>query len=633
MITACWIEKRFYDKLQDDNAQEISRLKALTAYNRINALSTIYQAKHGWIGAAFSAAEIVTALYFRLLRPGDQLLLSKGHAAVIQYAALAGRGTIPVNSLARYKEHNGPQAHTDISTPGIAVNTGSLGQTLSKAFGMSIGRQERYYVILGDGELQEGQNFEAFMTLAHYRQKNVIPIVDRNFLQSDSNITDIKKIHDLEGVLQGFGFNVIHITDGNDMGQVVAALETARDSATPSAVIADTRKGAGVSFMSADRTPRRHYKWHGGIPSRQEYAAALSEIAEGIDDAEIRKCIDDYVINAAAQLQVASPVITKLPIRSTGEAFGNTLMELAPQHPEMAVLDADLEKSCRLTAFANAFPDQFIEMGIAEQDMVSTAGGLALTGRLPVVNTYGSFMRRAFEQIYVNATEHTKVIYAGHYCGLCYTTDGKTHQCTGDVAMMRSIPGMHVVYPTFAEELPGILNWYIDEVKSGPLYIRLHRTAPLLRKGMPDDLSFRGGFGNLIRFYGKEHCILTSGPQMAVFCADACDNMMENTRNAPDIFTVSTLRNLAPEFLSMLGDRYKKIYVIEELIAAGGLFDEVAHGYAVAGGKTPELIHYAPDGLTFSTRDPLGLYRHFGLTPPQIEAFLTKSLPSLPPLG
>jgi transketolase len=177
------------------------------------------------------------------------------------------------------------------------------------------------------------------------------------------------------------------------------------------------------------------------------------------------------------------------------------------------VLDADLEKPCRLTEFARSFPEQYVEMGIAEQDMVSFAGGLALRGELvPVVNTYAAFFRRACEQVYVNATEGTKIVYAGHYAGLCYTTDGKTHQCTGDLAMMRSVPGMHVFYPTVGVELAAVLAWYLDADRTGPLYLRLHRTPAGWGDSGEPDVDFRPGWGTALRCSGPCRGSATSHP-------------------------------------------------------------------------------------------------------------------------
>jgi len=618
---------------QGDAVAECAVLRELCAVNRINAMAAVTSAEHGWLGASFSIAEILTVLYFDVLSacsPDDPereyVVLGKGHAAAMQYAALAGLGRFPVQDLCLYKQPHGPQAHTDISTPGIEINSGSLGQALSKCCGLALGGARRVFCVLGDGELQEGQNFEALQTIAHRDRRNVATIVDRNGLQSDSAVSDIKGIHDLEGVLQGFGFDVRCI-DGNSVEHVRSCLTSLHQAHRPVAIIADTNKGAGVSFMSARTAPRRSYAWHGGIPSPAEYRAALRELRNSIRHTGVLQGIEAFLARDAGVAGGPVPTPSGAPTCvSTGTAFGAHLCDLAAAGTDVVALDADLEKPCRLAEFAQRFPDQFIEMGISEQDMVSCAGGLALRGRLPIVNTYAAFLRRALEQIYVNATERTRIVYAGHYAGLCYTTDGKTHQCTGDIGMMRTIPGMHVLYPAFPEEVPEMLAWYMHEVPRDPLYIRLHRTpAPDIRPA--GTLRFRHGHGVRVRVRDSQTAVLTCGPHTTASCARAIDQL-----NAPcDLYAVPTLRFLDAEFARELLDRHDTFAVVEENSAAGGLFDEVCAVFAhVAeqdpGRQRPRVVRRAVDGLTFSTRDPDGLYCHFGLDADSLRVWLTELL-------
>ncbi|NLB34976.1 MAG: transketolase, partial [Elusimicrobia bacterium] len=192
--------------------------EALSAAIRINALSAIVAAQHGWLGATFSCTDILTFLYFFKMnfdyqgkRPeGDILILSKGHAAPAQYACLAEHGVISYEDLKKYKTPEGPQAHTDILTPGIPSNTGSLGQSLSKAAGIALAdriqnKKRKIFLILGDGELQEGQNYEALMTIAKFNLTEIIPIIDRNRLQTDSPMEAIIGEFNIPKVLSSFG--------------------------------------------------------------------------------------------------------------------------------------------------------------------------------------------------------------------------------------------------------------------------------------------------------------------------------------------------------------------------------------------------------------------------------------------
>jgi len=632
-----WLERLADAQRRGDDAEAIGALRELCLYNRVNALTCVYAARHGWLGASLSVTELLTCLYGTGAESAPdredrlRILLGKGHAAAMQYAVLAGLGRFPTADLLRYKQPDGPQAHTDISTPGIEINSGSLGQTLSKACGLALSGSGRVVALLGDGELQEGQNFEAFMSLHQLDLRNLLVIVDRNGIQSDSNVADIMDIPDLAGGLRGFGLTV-HTVEGNDLAVVYQCLNELRAPQHPTVLIADTAKGAGISFMSARQTARRGYAWHGGVPTAREYARALSELGSAIADAQVATQIADFVerLPPAGALS-AKPASARL---STGDAFGQAVTELAAD-PRVLVFDADLEKPCRLTQVAQRYPERFVEMGISEQDMVSCAGGAALRGRLPVVNTYASFYRRAFEQVYVNATEHTRLIYAGHYAGLCYTTDGRTHQCTGDIAMMRSIPYMQVLYPALPEQVGQMLRWYQADRQKRPLYLRLHRTPQSGELQCDEDADFRFGLPVIVRKRGTGEALLTSGPHMSLYCAQASDALAAEGRIAPDVLSVHTLSWMPAECAVELADRYRVLWIVEELCPQGGLFDLVASAMAdlaqaCPGARLPRLVHRAADGFTCSTLEPDGLYRHFGLTADAVAEWVTRSTGTTP---
>ena len=597
------INKKYYDLL--NRRSNVKQLSELTAYNRINVLSTIYNAKHGWIGASFSCAEILTTLYFNIidtsipLEEQDLIILGKGHAAPMQYSCLSGLGVIPVEDLLNYKCFDGPQAHTDISTPGISINTGSLGQALSKSSGIAKAQPGKIvYVIIGDGELQEGQNFEAFQTITHYNIKNLVIIIDRNGIQSDSNVSDIMKINNLKMILEGFGFSVKTI-DGNCIDSIQKCFS--EKNYTPTVIIANTSKGHGVSFMSSEKTKRREYKWHGQIPGKSEYVSALKELSLEIVNKDVKLLIQNFLLNIIKQQSKLTRKIVTQP--STGSAFANEIERLLRKNSKMFIFNADLEKPCKLTKCAKNYPGQYIEMGISEQDMVSTAGGFALSGKLPIVNTYASFFRRAYEQIYVNSTEQTKIIYAGHYSGLCYTTDGKTHQCTGDIAMMRAIPEMIVLYPAFLEEIPLMLDWYLNNVSNQPVYFRLHRTPVELKYPIDSEkIEFKYGSGIKACNHDSKEAILTSGPHMTEHCQQISDSLNI------DLYSISSLSFLSKDFVKNISS-YRKLYIFEELIGSGGLLDLVSKSFADYNFRLPEISHKCSKGFTCSTRDPKGLYK------------------------
>ncbi|MBP7654070.1 hypothetical protein KA977_11645 [Candidatus Dependentiae bacterium] len=610
------------------------------ALNRINTLTSIYNAGHGWLGASLSVAEIITNLYFdcadikTINSPKrDYILLSKGHAAVMQYSALAGRGFFNTEDLLKYKQYDGLQAHTDIKTPGIEINSGSLGQTLSKACGLAMKSKNNIFVILGDGELQEGQNYEAFMTIVNYNLHNVIPIIDKNNIQSDSNVRDIKSIKNLYYVLCGFGFDVYNV-NGNNIEQTNKIFWKLKKTEKPSIIIANTSKGSGISFMQSSDSSRRQYSWHSSIPNELEYIAGLQELSGSVYQKKIKsellKFISEYENKKSEKSDCGFP--EKKKELSTGFSFSKYIVEKAEQNSNLYCLDADLEKSCKLTEFALRFPARFIEMGIAEQDMISVAGGLALKGKIPVVNTYASFYRRGYEQIYVNCSEGKKIIYAGHYSGLCYATDGKTHQCAGDVCMMRGLPDMYVFHPSFNEEVKQIINWYLKLNTNKSIYFKLHRTPVTESSFFKSKIKFKFGWGIQVyktdnHFPEKNICILTSGPHLTLFCSQAAEILHNKKLVNADVYSVSTLRYLDLKFVKELCTKYDTIFIIEENYFSGGLFDEVNNRISdLLNNEShiiiPRIFHKAVEGFSFSTLEQFGLYKYFGVDKEGIIKFI-----------
>jgi len=617
-------------------------LACLAAVNRINSLAAIKSAEHGWLGATFSCADIVTYLYFSEMKAPDILILSKGHAAPAQYAALAAKGVINFEDLLSYKMPRGLQAHTDMSTPGIVSNTGSLGQSLSKAAGMIMASRlkkenRRAFVILGDGELQEGQNFEALMNIRKNRMTGLVPIIDRNNLQTDSAVSDIKAIDNIEKTLSGFGFKIIS-AKGNDMKSLEKAFGAARASSGGTigkkdncVIIADTVKGAGSHLTAMKNAARRNAVWHSKVPSAEEYTQILDELV----GASLAPCI-----RAAFEgWKNSYPRAVRLPASaaaggiSTRDAFAEELFSLMKKNKKIIVFDADLEKSMKLTPIAEKYGKRFVESGIAEQDMASTAGGFALSGFMPVVNTYASFFRRCFEQVYVNATEKTPVIYAGSYSGLCYATDGKTHQMTGDIPMMRSIHSMRVYDPFSSSETKKILRYYLGGMKKTwnyPVYIKLRRS--------PADFPFKvpGGValdsGTMLK-KGKDICIVVSGPHLASYALKAVSDISSSSAPSSAVTPRRTFSSGAAvaaftaqnyldhkKTVSLLRP-FEKIIVLEESVTSGGLADEISKHVLKAGLNT-QVFRRGADGFTFSARDKKKLFEKFSLDVKSIKKML-----------
>lgn len=263
-------------------------LESIAHLIRCDIIRMVHEAGSGHPGAALSSVEIVTALYFAVMnidptRPRwqerDRFILSKGHACPVHYSALARRGYFSVDELWKLRRIDSSlQGHPDMNkTPGVDMTAGSLGNGLSCGVGMALAAKldklpSRIYVVLGDGEIQEGAVWEAAMTAAHYRLDNLVAIVDNNGLQLDGYTRDVMNICPIRDKWASFCWNVIE-ADGHDIDALMGAFESARlTAAKPTVVIANTTKGKGVSFMEDQ------CDWHGRWPTEEETQRALTEL-------------------------------------------------------------------------------------------------------------------------------------------------------------------------------------------------------------------------------------------------------------------------------------------------------------------------------------------------------------------
>jgi transketolase len=263
-------------------------LEAKALQIRSSILTMVREANSGHIGGSFSATDLVVGLYYHTMRHDpanptwpdrDRFILSKGHCAPVIYAVLADCGYFPSADLARFRR---PGSHLQghpyqPKTPGIEASTGTLGLGLSTALGMALGAKLRnqshsYYVLCGDGELQEGQIWEAALFGSKYKLDNAIAFVDRNYLQTDGNTEDVMPLDPLVEKWRAFGWNAFEI-DGHDFGQIFDSIERAKEvRGKPTMIVANTVKGKGVSFME------NQAEWHSGPPTMDQYTKALEEL-------------------------------------------------------------------------------------------------------------------------------------------------------------------------------------------------------------------------------------------------------------------------------------------------------------------------------------------------------------------
>ncbi|MFZ1279255.1 MAG: 1-deoxy-D-xylulose-5-phosphate synthase N-terminal domain-containing protein, partial [Ignavibacteriaceae bacterium] len=443
------IQKSEFDKVKSSGKNWTTAMELFADMCRYNTLVAVKKAGSGHLGSSLSALDITTYLYLNEMNvfevgfdspDRDIYFSSKGHDVPGLYSLFYALGIIPEEKLLMLRRLHGLDGHPEVRQKGIEACTGSLGMGISKAKGFAWAKsyqknKGQVFVLTGDGEFQEGQIYESLQATAHQKVNNVIAIMDHNKYQTDMLVADVNNIEDVVKKVEAFGWHVVRINghDYNVLKKTFNDLKKVTDK--PKMIIADTIKGRGVSFMEKPLTEtfqgKTLYKWHSGAPDDESYLNGLSELSESINS-----------LAEKIRLKIQTPInetegkpITKLDKEFVTEAYGDTLVEIAKTNKKLVVLDGDLSADCKLRKFEKAYPDRFIENGIAEQDMVSTAGGLARMGLIPVVNTFASFLAaRANEQIYNNAGEKTKIIYTCHFSGMIPAGPGKSHQSVRDIS-------------------------------------------------------------------------------------------------------------------------------------------------------------------------------------------------------
>jgi transketolase len=582
------IKKSEFDKVRTHNGDWAKQMKLFADMCRYNTLVAVKKAGSGHLGSSLSAMDIVTYLYLNelnVLEVGldspdrDIYFSSKGHDVPGLYSLFYALGIIPEEKLLMLRRLHGLDGHPEIRQPGIEASTGSLGMGISKAKGMAWAKtynknKGNVYVLTGDGEFQEGQIWESLQATAHQKVNNVTAIMDHNKYQTDMLVADVNNIEDVVKKVSAFGWYVVRINghDFNELKKTFTQLKNVSDK--PKMIIADTIKGRGVSFMEKPLTEtfqgKTLYKWHSGAPDDESYVKGLAELSESIN-----KLADEIGLGKIniPENKADGKVATKLDKEFVTDAYGEALVELAKTNKKFVVLDGDLSADCKLRNFEKTYPDRFIENGIAEQDMVSMAGGLARMGLIPIVNTFASFLAaRANEQIYNNAGEKTKIIYTCHFAGMIPAGPGKSHQSVRDISLFGALPNVTIIQPCNAQETKWATDYCINVAEENCV-LRLVIGPSPERIQLPADYKFKVGVGAELT-EGNDAILFGYGPVMLHEALVAAD-YLKKIGFGLKVVNMPWLNKIDLEWLKEVVKNQKRIFVLEDHSAIGGLGDRI----------------------------------------------------------
>jgi transketolase len=599
--------------------EQFSALRNAATHLRMESVRSTSVAGSGHPSSCCSAADIVAALFFSVMRydpknpkapNSDRFVLSKGHAAPLLYAAWAEAGLFPKEELLKLRALSSDlEGHPTPRLPFVDMATGSLGQGLPVGVGIALNAKYvdtldyRTYVLMGDGESVEGSVWEAVELARQYKLDNLCAVVDVNRLgQSDPTMLQ----HDMEAYRarwSAFGWHAL-IVDGHDMAALVAAFEEAsRTKQKPTVLLAKTFKGKGISFIED------HPNWHGKpIPQGAEMEKALDELSK-----QLQPNGTAPVIRRPSAAPAPAPAIKPLPAPpykvgdsvATREAFGAALEALGAVNPLVVALDADVKNSTYSEKFGKKFPNRFFENFIAEQNMLGAAGGLSACGKIPFVSTFAAFFTRAYDFIRMAAISQSNIKLVGTHVGVSIGEDGPSQMGLEDLAMMAAQPGMTVLYPS-----DGTCMYRLVESAAG------HKGLVYLRAGRPKspvlygpDERFPIGGSKVLRQSAHDALTIVAAGITLFEALKAYDQLKANGISVRVIDLYSIVPIDRTTLLESASATDGRLLTVEDHYAHGGLGDAVL---AAVGSEGVRVHKLAVRAIPHSGK-PDELVEHYGI--------------------
>lgn len=601
-------------------------LAALARVIRRHCLVATTRAGSGHPTSSLSAADLLCALFFGgafrydLDAPdnpnNDRLIFSKGHASPLFYALWAVAGKIPPEEMATYRQFGSRlQGHPTLAFPYTEAATGSLGQGLAIGLGMAWSARRlapadtRVYVLLGDSEMAEGSQWEAIQFAAHHRIGNLVGILDVNRLgqRGETMLGHDTAAHARR--VAAFGWDTLEI-DGHDLPQILDAFARASTRAPdgpPLMIVARTIKGKGVPLLEdAD-------DWHGKPLDEKQLREALDAL--GDPDPSLTAAPAAPAGHAATVAKTVPPPSAPdqpLPPYELGAevatrvAYGAALARLFPRHPALLALDAEVSNSTGSATFKKEHPDRFLEMFIAEQNMVGVALGLSRRGWIPFVSTFAAFFTRAADQIRMARYSDANIKFVGSHAGVSIGEDGPSQMGLEDIALFRAIPDSVVLHPCDAVSTEALVE--AAAAHEGIVYLRtLRQKTPVLYAA--SELFPIGGSKVLRRCESDVATVVAAGATVHEALA-AHDQLRARgvSVRVIDAYSIKPLDSLA---LAEAARDTGALVVVEDHYASGGLGEAVLSALAAAGVCAPTRLlavrEIPPSGKGDELRDHAGI--------------------------
>lgn len=580
--------------------EHINFLKTFSKSCRHSILQMVTNAQSGHPGGSLSCIDYLSTLYtFIIGQTGEKIVISNGHISPAVYSTLAEMGYIPKEDVIKNFRKIGAiyEGHITRHVPGIWYGTGPLGIGVSVASAFAWKEKhnnpnnpQKVFALAGDGECQEGEIYETMHFARKYELDNLILFVDYNKIQLTASIKETMNL-DLPKIFAASDWNVIEI-DGHDYQKIWNAINSAyKNTGKPTVLIGHTTMGQGVDFME---TAGKSHKadWHGKAPKAEQIADPIKTLTLTKEEESL---LNDFRKNSikwhpkpavypkflsATKVNPGAPITyTKDQLTDCRTAYGQALLGLAKNNPEIVAITADLKDSVMTKFVAAEFPDRHLDCGIAEQHMMSCSGGFSLDGLTPFCSTFGAFMSsRAKDQARVNDINYTNVKMVATHCGLSVGEDGPTHQAIDDMSSFLGMFFTAVIEPADPNQTDRIIRYAASHY--GNFYIRMGRHKfPIITKhdGTPfydADYKYEYGKSDIIR-EGKDMTIAATGAMVNEAMKAYEILAKEKPELSIEIIAVSSIKKFDETLINSI-KKTGKVITIEDHNVHCGLGNQLA---------------------------------------------------------
>ena len=568
---------------------------------RADSIRSSSAAGSGHPTSSLSAADLMAVLLAGHLRydwskpkdpANDHLIFSKGHASPLVYAMFRAAGVIDDAELLTFRKMGSPlQGHPTPILPWVDVATGSLGQGMPIAVGIALAAKRIWkapfhvWTLVGDSESAEGSIWEGFDLAGHEGTENITAILDVNRL-GQRGPTELEWDTDAYAArIEAFGWDAL-VIDGHDLAQIDDAFTRARDASRPTAIVARTVKGKGVSFL-ADKPG-----WHGKTLDPEQTTQALAEIGDAPSRSFATLAPDPWRPPAPTAAAPSLKAYTE-PV-ATRKAYGDALAALCAARGDVVALDAEVSNSTHAEEVKKVAPERFFEMYIAEQKMVAAAVGMQVLGLRPFASTFAAFLTRAYDFVRMAAISQANIRLSGSHAGVSIGEDGPSQMALEDLAMMRAVHGSTVLYPSDGNQTAKLVAAMAD--REGIVYMRTTRAnTPILYAASEE---FAIGGSRVVRGGGADDRVTVVGAGITLHEAvKAADRLAADGVKIRVIDLYSLKPVDAKTLVAAVTATGGRLVVAEDHWPEGGLGETVLAALAGAGVDRIVLRHLAPRDL------------------------------------